>query len=275
MSSSSRFRVCGNPKEPLRQVPDLWRRSAAPAPAGGDLFVSQHRLARRTPIDLRHLPVSQAPFVEAEEEPLVPAIILRVAGAQHPAPVVREAEAFAGSRELLDVSIGPLPGVYVVLNRGILGGQSQGVVAERVQDVVPTHPQVAGDGVSDREVADVPHVHVARRVREHFEDVTLWPPGKGRREPRVFLLPRSRPSLLNGGEVVPFHSLLAPPLSLLIYVVSAHSSRPLDPVTGCGVLWGPPSGRLIVYRAQTSSATVGIGAGSVSCCSFRMDRWLK
>jgi hypothetical protein len=32
---------------------------------------------------------------------------------------------------------------------------------------------------------------------------------------------------------------------------------------------GPASGRLIVYRAQSSSDAAGIGAGSVSPCSFR------
>ena len=62
-----------------------------------------------------------------------------------------------------------------VLDRGVLGGQAEGIPAERVQHVVAAHPLHARHHVADDVVADVADVRVPGRIREHLEAVELRP----------------------------------------------------------------------------------------------------
>ena len=63
-----------------------------------------------------------------------------------------------------------------VADRGVLGGQAERVVAHRPQHAVAAPPAQVGDDVADRVVQDVPHVQLARRVRQHLDDVRLARP---------------------------------------------------------------------------------------------------
>src|SRR2546426_2989980 len=60
-----------------------------------------------------------------------------------------------------------------VLDRGVLGGQTESIPAHRVEHVETAHRLVAGEQVADRVVAYVSHVNAARGVREHLEAVEL------------------------------------------------------------------------------------------------------
>ena len=59
------------------------------------------------------------------------------------------------------------------LDRGVLGGQAEGVVAHRAQHLEAAAAAQVRDDVADRVVEDVPHVQLARGVREHLDDVGL------------------------------------------------------------------------------------------------------
>ena len=61
--------------------------------------------------------------------------------------------------------------MLVALDGGVLGGQAEGVPADRVQDVVALLEPVARDDVGQREGLGVAHVQVARRVGEHVQQV--------------------------------------------------------------------------------------------------------
>ena len=63
-----------------------------PAAAVHHLLVSQNRATLRAPVDQGLLAVSQTTFEHLQKEPLVPAIILRLAGGDFAVPVITELE---------------------------------------------------------------------------------------------------------------------------------------------------------------------------------------
>ena len=142
--------VVGDLEVPLRELllDDL---GAAPlAVAVDDLLVREHRLVVGAPVDRALLAVREAALVEPLEEPLVPAVVLRVAGVQDARPVVRRAVLAEALLVLLDVGVGPLARVGTALDGRVLGGQAERVPPDRVQHVVAA---VAPEARHDVDVA--------------------------------------------------------------------------------------------------------------------------
>src|SRR5882762_9766091 len=137
------------------------------------LFVGQYRAALRAPIDAALLPVGQPAFQHAQEEPLVPAVILGLAGRNLTPPVVAETKAPQHALKLRNVFVGPLTRMSVVLDRRVFRRQAKGVPAHRMQHVESAHALHSRNHVSDRVVALVSHVHLAARIREHLQHVIL------------------------------------------------------------------------------------------------------
>ena len=160
-----------DPEEPLRQVALRHRRPAALTVAGDHLLVGQHGLVDRAPVDRRRLAIGQTALIHPQEQPLRPAVVLGVRSVQARAPVDRDAQSFEGLRLRLDVLVGPLAWVLTSLQRGVLGGQAEGVPADRVQHVVAAHHRVARDCVADAESLGVAHVQVTAGIAEHVDDV--------------------------------------------------------------------------------------------------------
>ena len=164
--------VVGDLEVPLRELllDDLG--AAALAAAVDDLLVREHGLVVRAPVDRALLAVRETPLVQLLEQPLVPAVVLRVARVQHARPVEGRRRTRGSSRLLLlDVRVRPLARVGAALDRGVLGGQAERVPADRVQHVVAAVTPEARDDVDVRVVLGVTHVQVAGRVREHAEHV--------------------------------------------------------------------------------------------------------
>ncbi len=194
--------VLGGLEVPLGQLP-LGHDGAAPlARPVDDLLVGQHGLVVGAPVDVGGLAVRQPALAELQEQPLRPAVVLRVGGVQPPAPV--EAQAVAPERRGLglDVRVRPLGRVGAVLDRRVLGGQPEGVPADRVQHVVTLQLQVPGHDVAHHERLGVTHVQVAGGVREHVQHVApLRRAVVGRHEGLVGL-PERLPALLRGNWVI-------------------------------------------------------------------------
>ena len=111
---------------------------------------------------------------DLQEDPLRPLVEGHVDG-RHPAPgVVAEADAVDLLLVARDVALGADPRVDAVLDRVLLGGQPEGVEADRVQHLVAGHHLVAAQHVG-RDVAQrVADVQAgAGGVREHVQDVGL------------------------------------------------------------------------------------------------------
>src|SRR5207237_5732044 len=95
------------------------------------------------------------------------------------------------------------PWVEPFLDGSVLGGQTRGVPSQGLQDVVAALAVVPGEDVRDGVNADVSHVHLARRVREHGEDVLLGRPRAGSGAEEILLFPVALPAWLDGLRIVP------------------------------------------------------------------------
>src|SRR5215216_3816093 len=167
--------VVGDLEEPLRQVLLDNRRSAPLAPPVWtyDLLPRQRRVVPGAPVDRSFCAVRQSLLEELHEEPLVPAVVLRVAGHNLRVEVEHRAHLPELAAHPLDVRVGPFAGLYAPLYRGVLGRQPEGVEAYREEHPVAVHPHKARSGVRGRHRVPVPHVQIPTRVREHGERVVL------------------------------------------------------------------------------------------------------
>ncbi len=188
-------RVLRDPQVVHRDLALLDQRAGAPAAAVDHLLVREHGLVDRVPVDRAGRLVGDAALEHPQEQPLVPLVVVGVAGRELARPVDAEAERLELALHVRDVVARPLRGRDAVLDRGVLGRQAEGVPAHRLQDVVALHAHVAGQHVADGVVAHVAHVQLAARVREHAQAVVLRPRGvfaRGERAGGVPFLPGRR-----------------------------------------------------------------------------------
>ena len=82
------FGIGGNANKPLRDLAPLDHGARAPAATIDDLFIGQHGLVYGIPVHRGHFFVDEAPLVELGKKPLLPLIVLRVAGGDFPVPII-------------------------------------------------------------------------------------------------------------------------------------------------------------------------------------------
>ena len=175
---------------------------AAPAAAADNLLVGQDGPALGAPVDPALLAEGQALLEHAQEDPLVPFVVIGEASVDLAVPVVADAHSLELGPHVVDVVKGPRPGVRAVPYGRVLGRHAQGVPADGMEDVETGHDLLAGDDVADRVIPDVAHVDPAGRIRVHLQAIVL-------RLGRVldgfegpFFLPGALPLALDGGEIV-------------------------------------------------------------------------
>ena len=91
VSSSSAY--CGDAEEIHRDFALFDQRAGAPAAAVDHLLVGQHGLVDRVPVHRGDFLVDHALFEQAGEQPLLPAVVVRLAGGQFARPVDGQAQA--------------------------------------------------------------------------------------------------------------------------------------------------------------------------------------
>jgi len=165
--------VLRNPQKPLIEVALLDERVTPPAAfvLAFDLLVGENGLTGWTPVDGRLPAGNESVLVEAFEQPLVPAVVLGLAGRDFPIPIVPEAQITQLTAHSLDAFERPLLGVRSPFDSGVLGGEAEGIPPHRMEDLVPAHPLESGEGVRDGVVTDVAHVEFAGRIGKHPENV--------------------------------------------------------------------------------------------------------
>ena len=149
------------------------QRARAPSATVDHLLVGKHRLIDRIPVHDLRLAIGEAVFQTLQEEPLIPLVILRVAGGEFARPVKREAERIALRLHGADVFVGPCGGRDFRFHRSVLSGQAERVPTHRHQHVEALHALVAGEHVVDRVITHMAHVQLARRIRQHRAGVVL------------------------------------------------------------------------------------------------------
>ncbi len=165
--------VLRDPEEPLFEVTGRDGRAAAPAGAVHNLLVGEHGVAARAPVHARPPLVGDPALEHLQEDPLIPAVVLGRAGGELALPGVADADPLELALHVGDVLERPRLGMRAVLDRRVLGGQTEGVPAKGMENVEPAHPLHARDDVADHVVADVPDMRMPRWVREHLEAVEL------------------------------------------------------------------------------------------------------
>ena len=165
--------VVGDAQVVHRDVALFHRRARAPAPAVDHLLVGQHGLVDRVPVDGAVLAIGNALFAHAQEQPLVPLVVVGAAGGHFARPVDGQAQRLHLLLHVRDVVPRPLGRGHTVLECRVLGRQAEGVPAHGHQHVVAAHAQVAVHHVVDGVVAHMPHVQDARGVGQHRAGVEL------------------------------------------------------------------------------------------------------
>ena len=136
-------------------------RAGAPAAAVDHLLVREHRLVDRVPVDDAGLLVDEAALEHAQEEPLVPAVVIGLAGRELAVPVDREAERLQLLLHVRDVVVRPLRGRHAVRHRRVFRRQPERIPSHRLQHVVAFHAVVTGEHIAYGIVAHVPHMQLA------------------------------------------------------------------------------------------------------------------
>ena len=190
----------------MRQPAPLDDGPGTPAAAIHHLFIGEHRVLDRIPVDPAFLAVGQPLFEEFEEHPLFMPVIVRRAGGQLAVPVIGKAHAAKLCPHGGDVLGGPVPGVNAALHGGIFRRKPERVPAHRMEDIEAAGTPVSGDDIAEGVVANMPHMDPSRRIGEHFQNVIfrLFRPGLGGKA--VAVVPARLPFGLDGGCVVLIHS---------------------------------------------------------------------
>ena len=141
-----------------RNFAPLDRRAGPPAAAVDHLLVRKHGLVHGIPVHDAGLLIGDASFQHAQEQPLIPAVVLRAAGRDLAAPVERESQGLQLPLHGRDVVERPFRRRHAVRDRGVLRGQSERIPAHRLQHVPAVHAHETGDHIADGVVADMTHV---------------------------------------------------------------------------------------------------------------------
>jgi hypothetical protein len=212
--------VLGDLQHPLPHRHPLAGIAAPLALAVDDLLVRQHGAQLLAPPHRLLGLVGESFFVELQEDPLGPLVVVRVRGVDLPLPVVREAEALQLPLELRDVLLRRLARMGVRLQRVLLGGEAERVPPHRVQHVEPLLALVAGHDVGGRVALRVAHMEARPAgVRKHVEHVEL------------LLVVRHLVGRAEGLVLLPV--LL--PLGFNVVKRIGHDGRRLDGLVNCGV----------------------------------------
>ena len=194
----------GDFQEPLGKLALLHQRAAAPAAPVDHLLVGQHGHVDRVPIDRRFLAIDEAMRIEVEEQRLLVAVIVRLAGGDLAAPVERETQALQLRLHVGDVLARPAAGVHALFHGGVFGGHAEGVPAHGMQHLKALHRLVAGQYVAHGIVAHMADMDAPRRIGKHLQHIGA---GLGTGiigAEALGLVPRSLPAPVGHGRIETF-----------------------------------------------------------------------
>jgi hypothetical protein len=160
-------------EEPLLELALLDQIAAALAAAVDHLLVGEHGLVEGAPLDRGLGAVGEPALEQLEEDPLGPAVVLGLVGADLARPVDRDSPLHELLAERVDRLLGRDPRVLAGLDRVVLGRQPEGVVAHRMHDLKPVAALEVRDRVADRVALEMPDVRLPRGVRKHLEHIAL------------------------------------------------------------------------------------------------------
>jgi hypothetical protein len=201
--------VAGDPEGPVGHLALKYGVAAALATPVDHLLVGQHGLTARAPVDQALAVVDQILLVHLQEKPLVPAVVLRLAGGDLAIPVQGQPQHLHLPPDALDVVQRAGARVNLVADGRVLRRQAQGVPAHGVEHVAALHAVKTGQQIPDHIYAHMAHVQVARRIGKHLQDVEFLLLRINFRPEETFFLPGLLPLGLDQlGVVLVLHDSL-------------------------------------------------------------------
>ena len=181
--------------------------AAALADTVDDLFVCQHALAARAPVDRHGGLIGQPVLEHLQEDPLRPLIVGRVGRVDRAIPVKAVAKHLELLGEVCNVVFRDNGRMDMVLDGIVLGRQTERIKSDREQDIVALHPALAADDVHRRERARVADVQpLSGGIRELDQPVKLRARITGDGRERLFRLPARLPFFLDCLKII-LHSV--------------------------------------------------------------------
>ena len=167
------FSKIRDPEKPLGQFALLDRGAGTPALAVNYLFVGEHGVVDRIPVDLGGLAFDQAGLQEIQKQLLLVPVVVGIAGGDLAGPIKREPEHLQLAAHGVNVGVGPLGRVHAALHGGVFGRHAKGVPAHGMEHVEALGAFGARHNIPHRVVAHMPHMDAARRVGEHLQHVVF------------------------------------------------------------------------------------------------------
>ena len=162
--------VLRDPKEPLRDAPLLDGRATSFTTARDHLLVGQHRHAGGAPIDGSFLPHGQPGIEELDEDPLRPAVVVRVGRVDGVAPVEHPADAPQLSGEVGDIPGDEVHRIDALRQGEVLRVDPERVESDRLEHALAGEPLEAPMDVGAGERVDVAHMKpLGGGVGEHHQ----------------------------------------------------------------------------------------------------------
>ena len=171
------FGVIGDLEEPLIQFLFDDRRAAAFAVAvfAPNLLARQGGIALRAEVHRGKCAISQSGFVQAQEEPLRPFVIVGIAGDGLTIPGKHGAHRAQLLAHVLDVRHRPGCGVNAALDCGIFRRQAKGIEAHGKEDVVALHTLETRGRVRGGHGVPMTDVQIARWIGQHGQKIPFGP----------------------------------------------------------------------------------------------------
>ncbi len=168
------FGVFGDLEEPLLDIALRGRCAASFAVATDDFLVRESDVAAWAPVHRRRLPIRKTAFVQLQEDPLGPPVVVRIARVDFARPVVHRADFGELTLERGDVVLGGDTRMNLVRDGVVFRRQTKRVPPHGMEHVLSQETLVPRPDVTQHISAPVTDMKPrARGVREHVEAVVL------------------------------------------------------------------------------------------------------
>ena len=198
-------RILCDAKHPLPEILLRHRRPASLAFSVHDLFIRKTGLAAWAPVDRKLLFIGEAVLKHLHEDPLRPLIEFRIRGAELHVPVIERIDLLQLPLDILDIFLRRDRGMDAHFDRIVFRGESEGVPAHRMDDILPPDQLIPRPGIGNHIAPPVPHVEPgAGGIGEHIQTVILLLPAVLRID--GMLLPELLPLFFNRFMLIFDHS---------------------------------------------------------------------
>ncbi len=149
----------------------FYQRIRTPAATINHLLVGQYGLIDRIPVNGTDFLVNDAFFVQLREQPLLPTVIVRLAGGNLARPINRQTQLSELCLHIGHVLVSPSGWRNFMLDRCVFSGHAERIPTHGLQHVFTEHTLVAGNHITDGVVAHVTHMQTSAGVGEHRQAI--------------------------------------------------------------------------------------------------------